>query len=652
VALPFLLILGEVLSVMVPRLPALWLVGAGLIGFLALTLWPDRGTIRPRLGLMALTLWCGFSLLTVHAALFGTPMLDWPSYGRYRVTVDDILDAAGEGPRLVVSAITPLEGAKPLAIHRARLTLSAPMAVNPGDVIEGPIRFAPVPAPILPNGFDTPFHAFFDGIGAYATSTRPPVLIAPGPENSPAAIIHRVRSAIADSIDETLAEPEAGVARSLINGDQSAVSDETRDVLANAGLAHVLSVSGLHLTLVALLAMGAVRYAFSPLSLPFSVKALGAIAALFASLIYFGLSGGNVAALRSTLMIVLVLGAVVLGRRAMTLRNVAFAAIIIILTDPASVFRASFQLSFAAVTGLVGAVELWPPKPGRSLIDRVLLYFRDLSLSSLVAGLSTLVFTMVHFRQTAPLGILANLLVLPLVGLVTMPMAALAALLMPLNWEALPLVVLGWSIDVMLALAHLISALSAGFVASPLLSPVALGIASAGLALFAIVETAHRLWGPVLVVLGVPLLALATPPDVVIADTTLALAVRGADGLTLVEGKPTSFAVRVWREAFLEPIPDAPPLSCEKALCAGESTLGFRYLVIGRRAADSLTCPAVDLIVTRRPLPKGCTAPTVVNPYRLRHGGTHALFWHPASRSFTLRAAVPPVSRPWRAVPP
>ena len=130
--------------------------------------------------------------------------------------------------------------------------------------------------------------------------------------------------------------------------------------MATAGIAHVLSVSGLHLTLVAGGVFAALRLLLSGwegLATRVSVKRIAAVGGIVAALFYFAISGGNVAAFRSTLMIVLVFGAVLFGRRALTMRNVAIAAVVVIATDPASVFRPSFQLSFAAVVALVGAYE-------------------------------------------------------------------------------------------------------------------------------------------------------------------------------------------------------------------------------------------------------------------------------------------------------
>ena len=112
---------------------------------------------------------------------------------------------------------------------------------------------------MLPNGFDTQFHAYFDGIGAYGNATQPVEIISTGSGTAPERIIDATRRGIAARIDQTLSQPAAGVARALINGDQSAVTDEVRETMSIAGLAHVLSVSGLHLTIVAALVLFTLR---------------------------------------------------------------------------------------------------------------------------------------------------------------------------------------------------------------------------------------------------------------------------------------------------------------------------------------------------------------------------------------------------------
>ncbi len=451
------------------------------------------------------------------------------------------------GRRVVLSDITPVGTARGLPVRRARIVIKQGPELAPGDRIRLPVRFYPVPGPVIPGGFDTQFHAYFDGIGAYGNSTGAPTVIAAGSGTAPDRFIDTIRRGIAARIDQGLVQPAAGIARAIIIGDQSAVTDAARDTMATAGIAHVLSVSGLHLTIVAGGVFVALRMLLSVsdgLARRISVKRFAAIGGIVSAVLYYSISGGNVAALRSTIMIVLVFGAVVFGRRAITMRNVAIAALLVIAFDPASVFRPSFQLSFAAVAALVGAYEMLRGSGGEEgLIARLLGYFRGIVITSLVAGAATLVFSVYHFQQTSPLGVLGNLLTLPLVGFVMMPAALLAVLAMPFGIEGPLLNAMGWSIDRMLDLAGVVAAWSSGISASPLLTPLALLLGAAALGWFAFFPDRYRLIGPALLLPAVLLFAMDRPPDVLISDTTRAVALRADAGLELIDGKPNSFAV-------------------------------------------------------------------------------------------------------------
>ncbi len=423
--------------------------------------------------------------------------------------------------------------------------------------------------------------------------------------------------------------------------------------MATAGLAHVLSISGLHLTLVAGGAYFVLRLLLSlshALARRVSVKFLAALGGIAAALAYFSISGGNVAALRSTIMIILVFGAIVFGRRALTMRNVAIAALIVIASDPASVFRPSFQLSFAAVVALVGAYEMMRTEQRRQAGFLVVLwrYLAGIVVTSIIAGGATLLFSIYHFQQTSPLGIAGNLFVLPLVSFVMMPWAALAVLAMPFGLEGAALAVMGWSIDRMLDLAALITGWSAGVDASPLLTPTALILGLAALAWFAFFSNWYRLLGPALLLPAVLFLALDTPPDVLVADTTQAVAYRAADGLQLLTGKADSFAVGVWQEAYGEPIEAGAP-RCDSIGCLAESPRGFRAAVIRDPAGFYEDCAAADLVITRRRAPAGCAAPVVIDADDLARGGVHALRWKPGPGSFEIRPAITGLGQPWRA---
>jgi competence protein ComEC len=652
VLLPVGVIVGIVGSMQVSGPPQpLVLAGVAAVVFVALVAALLTG-LAWRMALLAAAFWTGFSLLALHGGLFGTAMLSRPAYGSFEARVDEIVSETERGKRIVISAITPVGDTRPVPVRRARLFVTEAPDLAPGDIIRAPIRFYQAPGPVVPGGHDTQFHAYFDGIGAYGSATGMVQLVHTG-EAVPARAIEALRKGIAARIDAALSQPAAGIARAIVNGDQSAVTDTAREVMATAGLAHVLSISGLHLTLVAGGAYFVLRLLLSvshALSRRVSVKFLAATGGIAAALAYFSISGGNVAALRSTIMIILVFGAVIVGRRALTMRNVAIAALIVVVLDPASVYRPSFQLSFSAVVALVGAYEMMRAERQKQagFFTVFWRYLAGITMTSLIAGSATLLFSVYHFQQTSPLGLVGNLLVLPLVTFVMMPSAVGAVLLMPPGLEWPLLVSMGWSIERMLDLAAIITGLSGGIDTSPLLKPVALLFGLAALAWFAFFSNWFRLAGPALLLPAVLLFGLDQRPDVLVADTTMALAYRAEGGLQLVTGKPGTFAVDVWQETYGEPI-TAGTVRCDSVGCIADSPRGFRMVVVKDPAGFYEDCGSVDLVVTRLRAPAGCTAPTIVDAIDLARGGVHWLRWDAGRRSFEVRPAITGPTQPWRA---
>jgi competence protein ComEC len=652
VLLPFAMIGGLVAGLELPPMhPYALAAGAGALALLLASSFASLA--RMRVAVLLAATWAGLCLLPIHGALFGTAMLARPAYGDYQEQIDEIVSETASEHRVIVSAIGPTGSDRALPVRRARVLVKGGPDLAPGDVIAGKFRFAPVPGPVYPGGFDTQFHAYFDGVGAYGNTIHPPTLLSSGSAASPAHALDAIRRGISARVDAVLPEPSAGVARAIINGDQSAVTDAARTTMATAGIAHVLSVSGLHLTIVAGGVFAMLRLllgSFEGIARRVSVKRLAAAGGMAAALFYYGISGGNVAALRSTLMILLVFGAVLFGRRALTMRNVAIAGIIVIASDPASVFRPSFQLSFAAVVALIGAYESIRSSRSRDagVVAHAAGYVKGIVITSLVAGAATLLFSIYHFQQTSPLGVVGNLLTLPLVGFVMMPAAVLAVLAMPLGLDAPLLEAMGWSIDRMLDMAGLVAAWSTHLRAEPLLTPWALVIGLVALAWFAFFKDRWRLVGPALAVPLVMLFAVDGPPDVLVSDTTQALAIRGAAGLELADGKAKSFALDVWRETYADPIATPAPQTCDSIACIGESPAGFSYAIIEDPAGFADECGRADLIVARVAAPTWCGGGAVIDPPELLAHGVHWLRWDAGRKAFEVRPAIAALDRPWR----
>ncbi len=655
VLLPFSLIAGLIVYFILPHEPGIIFQAGGAVAaallLLAAALGQSLGMVR--VGVQLAALWFGFCLLPIHATLFGTPMLAFPAYGLYEAHVDEVLSADESQRRVIVSQLLPQDGARRLDIRRARLSLPAEPELRPGDRLRAALRLAPVPGPVLPGSHDGQFHSYFIGVGAYGNATGAIQRIAQGSDTDLARQVQGLRSFIAARIDLALQGPSAAIGKSMVMGDQSDISDETRDVMAASGLAHIYSISGLHLSIVAGGIYWLVRLLLVciPVLVAWPIKQIAAIVGIVSAFLYLLLAGGvdNVPAFRSTLMLALIFGAVLAGRRALTMRNVAIAALLIIVIDPASVFRPSFQLSFAAVIGLIGIYEM--PRPfetANTKLERLWRLVAATAWTSFIAGLATLLFSAYHFQQTAPLSVLGNVMALPFVGLI-MWAGVVAMLVMPLGLDGVCFQIMGWGIEGMLWVAELVAGWSEGLTGNPLIAGWALVGGLAALAWFGFLENRWRLVGPALLVPAVFLFGLEPRPDILIADTTQAVAVRDGESLALVSGRTGSFAVNVWSRHYQTEIgPTHSGAVCDSLACIVEPG-DYSIAIVRNAAAFAEDCGRHDLLIARIYPPGSCfAAGPVIGPAQLATGGVHWLHWNPQAGRFDIRPAMVNLNRAWR----
>ncbi|WP_170926354.1 ComEC/Rec2 family competence protein [Devosia lucknowensis] len=660
VLLPFSLIAGLVLYAILPGEPSRLLYGfASLLAAMALlaALWLGSLTAL-RWSVQLACVWLGFCLLPLHGLAFGTPMLVFPAFGTYEAVVDEVLPGDAGAQRVIVSRLAPQQDARPVPIRRARILLPPDIALEPGDTIKGALRLAPIPGPVLPGAHDGQFHSYFSGIGAYGSVTGDLERLQRAEGFSVAHAIQTLRNRIGNRLATVLAGDTAAIAKAMVVGDQSGISDETRDLMAAAGLAHIYSISGLHLSIVAGGIFWLLRLVLAsvPASVGWPVKKIAALAGILAAFLYLLLAGGidNVPAFRSTLMLALIFGAVLAGRQALTMRNVAIAAIVIVLIDPASVFRPSFQLSFAAVVGLIGIFELPRPQAvGTSgFLRRLSNVVIVTAWTSFVAGLATLLFSAYHFQQTAPLGVIGNVLALPFVSLVIMPFGVLSVLVMPLGIDAPFILAMGWGIDRMVDVAALVAGWSQGWTGNPLLAGWTLVVALGALAWFAFLEDRWRFALPAAASVLILIFGFLPRPDVIIADTTQAIAVRDGGGMGLATGRTGSFAVDVWSDHFQTPIAATHSGGhCDGVGCI-VTTPDYTIAVATNASAFAEDCGRHDLLIARIVPPAYCTGNgQVIGQAQLQSGGVHVLYWRPGQGSFAIRPAIETLNRPWRVQP-
>lgn len=482
--------------------------------------------------------------------------IEYQASGRVRLTLDVL---ATQRPSL---RYTPA---------RVRATArSIPDGMKPGDVVRGFVRLMPPSGPLRPHSYDFTFNSYFSGIGASGFFMSDPQLAAS--ESEPDAIsqiaimMEAWRGQIAGRIENSIGGSEGAVAAALIAGVRAGIPEEINEALRITGLYHIISISGLHMALVAGTLMVSLRAGFAlfpTFSMRRPVKKYAALFALFATGFYLFMSGSDVAAQRSFLMLSVMLLAVLFDRAALTMRNLAISALIILALAPHEVVGPSFQMSFAATAALVAAYAAWRDRrvarPARQragqksfmrIMHSMSTYMAGLSMTSVVAGLATALFTAWHFQQVSPLSLIANLLVMPIVSVVVMPMAVLASLIMPLGLDGPPLWLMGQGIAAMNAIAIWLADYSIfdATGAIPLASVMTLTVA---LALLVMAESRLRWLALPFLILGIGLLVVRQLPDAFVSEDGALVALRLADGQIAVNrNRPRSFTMNNWQRAF------------------------------------------------------------------------------------------------------
>ncbi|MEP2718576.1 ComEC/Rec2 family competence protein [Pseudophaeobacter sp.] len=590
----------------------------------------------------------GFCTAALRSASVAAPVLSFRYYGPIEGRVI-ALDRSGSGAiRMTLDQLrlSRLSAGKTPA--RLRLSLSA--SQNPpaiGTKVAVTAHVMPPQGPNEPGGFDYRRHAWFLQVGANGYSRNPIVILQPAGDG---LAVQRFRQMLSAAVQARLPVETGGFAAAIIAGDRSGVAPELLLDLRTSNLAHLLAISGLHMGLLTGFVFVALRFGLClspPLALRCNVKKLAAIGALAAAAVYLGISGGNVSTERAFIMVFVLLAAVLLDRRALSLRAVAVAATLVLLRRPETLLSPGFQMSFAATTALVavfGWIRDTKPNMGPAWLRAIL----TVVISSSVAGLATAPFGAASFNTVAHYGLLANVLAVPIMGLVVVPCAVLALCLLPLELESIGLIPLELGLRWILAVASWVSDLpnARSGVVSPdlwVLPLLALG------ALVVVLWKGQGRWlGGVLVGVAMLLWMDTKRPVVLIAADGGLVGVLGPDGRALSRNKAASFVAQAWLrlDADLSPQVTAaqrwPKAGNGDRL--GLPVAGFTIVHITgkRQAADTTDCSTGELLVSNTPLPhlRPCQ---VLQPSDLRSSGSIAI--HADGKYVT--AAELAGDRPW-----
>lgn len=549
--------------------------------------------------------------------------------------------------------------------QRVRIRVTAKTAgLGPGDAVVVRARLSPPGEPILPGGYDFGRRAWYLGIGAVGYAFAAPVADTaagtPPLAMRAATVVERVRLSIGAAVTAALPGQAGAIANALITGDRGAITPETDKAYRDSGLYHVLSISGLHMTVMAGTLFVVVRFllaAVPGIALRFPIKKWAAVVAASGALGYLLISGGAFATMRSYVMISIIFAAVLAERPALAMHNVALAALVLLLLWPESLLDPGFQMSFAAVVALLAALEAWrareemlgPSGDGpRGFLTGVFRFVSGIVLSTLIAGTAVAPIAAYHFHASQPYAVLGNVLGVPLCDVLVMPALLAALVAMPFGLEAFPLAIAGLAIDLMTAVARWVASLPGAVATIPSISLLGLLAMVAG-GLWAMLWISQmRYLGLAAIAAGIALAPLHQRPDILISrDGSLVVArvdgaflavapfVEGADGrprrraASLAAGR--SFELSRWLEADGDGRSAATVAAsgrgfqCDGAGCT--AIVRGRRLAVTRHAAGAADdCARADILVVSGPRPKVCAGPKVVIDAIARSaGGVHAI---------------------------
>ena len=586
--------------------------------------------------------------------------------------VVDLASPGTTGGRVILAPVR-ISGLPPLATpNRLRITLPPGTLPSPGDPVELTAVLGSPPPPASPGSYDFARDAYFDGIGGVGFTRA----VLAESDLSPAPLrlriemaINRTRWRLAQDIARTVGPQSAGLAAAMTTGHEAFMQPETETALRNSGLAHIISISGLHMAIVG----GFVFFAFRGLialvpavALRVPGKKIAAVAGLIAVLSYLVLSGAPAPAQRAAITAGVAFIAILFDRRAVTLHALALAALLILLLHPEAIVNPGFQMSFAATAALVALVEVWP-RPVREIQAPLLIrliqgagVWLGASLgASFVAGLATGPIAMQNFNRVAVYGLAANLVTEALSSFVIMPALALGAVGQPLGFGAPFLTVAGWGIGILQSVAAWFAALPGAVWLAPSAPDIALPIAFIGM-LFICLWRGSLRWLGIPFALCVAIWPRPTPADIWIADDGGAAVIRDHGRALAMRPDARAFAADVWSRRRGLVLEDASArFDCNRYRCfvtgptpvrvsgwwtrrhippAQEARLCLNAQIVVVRSEQHLTNPACAsaMILTGADFARGGSAEI----YR-RGRGWHIVWAEP------LRGR-----RPWTAPPP
>jgi len=573
--LPVALGAGAALYLTLPFEPAwLWLLAP--LGLIA-TVWISMRRLNINayalnVFLLLLMASSGMVLCKLRAEHVRAPILSTANGNTFSVTafvVDNVSSNDG-GARLMLAPIR-IRGMAPDQVPlRIRVSLRPGVleatGIKPGDAISVFALLNPPPAPNIPGGFDFAQGAWFQGIGAVGFVPGAPRLVREPVRNLRLDLILRLNRlrweltrAIAQTVAPAFGLPIGGFAAALVTGDQAYIPQAMVQSMRDSGLAHILSISGVHMAIVGGFAFFGLRLVMASipwLALRVPVKKVAAALGIICVLAYLAMSGAPAPAVRSAVVAVIAFGAILLDRRALSLRALAIAALVVIALTPEAVVQPGFLMSFLATAALLALAETLTPPIREISVPRWVRFIQStvhgawLSLqASIVATAATTPFAIAYFNRFTLYGLVSNLFEAPITGLLVMPPLAVGTISIgtPVAWVALRIAGFGlWLIRLVSDTAAALPGAVIDWSSAP---GYVLPLSTAGILWVCLVRGRLR-WLGLLAAFSILYWPRVAPPDVWIDPEGGNAAVRTASGAYVLRPKVRQYGFTQWTQHY------------------------------------------------------------------------------------------------------
>ena len=611
--------------------PVYWmgaLTAAAVLGLGAVAAWKgreDRGRLMTACAVLALAFALGVGVIWARSEMVGAPGIERAIYGTFDARVlDRIEQPAEDRTRLVLATRHPDTG------EAMRVRVNLPLenddpAFRTGALVRLQARLMPPAPPMLPGSYNFARTAWFNGLAATGSVQGELVLLE---ESTNEPLLATTQARLSEHVRAQLAGSPGTIAAAFASGDRGAISAADEDAMRDSGLTHLLSISGLHVSaliaaayLIALRLLSLWPWLVLRVRVPLLATAIGALAGVGYTL----LTGAEVPTIRSCVAALLVLGALALGREALSLRMVSAAAAFVLLLWPEALSGPSFQMSFAAVISIVALHGAEPARRFLAPREEPWLFrqgrqFTMLLVAGIVIELALMPIVMFHFHRAGTYGALANMIAIPLTTVATMPLIAIALMLDVVGWGAPVWWMVGKSLELLLAIAHFTADQPGAVRLTPQMTYPAFGLFLAGGLWLALWQGRARLLGFAPIVLA-SAIHLATPvPDLLISGDGRHVGVTGeGEGLLVLRSSSSDYVTDNLMElagVTGEPVTleEWPGAECNPDFCMLTLDRGGRdwHVLMSRSRAQvaerdlAAACERADIVVSERWLPQSC----------------------------------------------